>query len=183
MTRGHASRSGIPDGAAPTARAGATNLPPVIRPPSDEDTRLLDRGIGEILRLMREDLVMDIVLVTVHDGDDVVVRHATSCPGEAGIEGLTHPREESICQRVLQGRLPAIIPDVAALGRTHDVPRTPTVPGAFMAAPVVLKSGRLYGVLCCLNFEAMPDLDERHHQRLRMSAEHIARLVDEAGER
>lgn len=155
----------------------------VIGATAAQEANLLDLGIAEILRLMKEDLVMDIVLVTTHAGDHVVVSHATVLPGEDSIVGMSHPQEESICQRVLQGRLPAVMPDVAALAQTRDIPQTPIVPGAFMAAPVVLSCGRLYGVLCCLKFTASPDLDERHYQRLKMSAQHIARLVDEAGDR
>jgi hypothetical protein len=110
-----------------------------------------------------------------------VVSHAAAATEECNIEGLSHPRELSICQRVLEGRLPAVIPDMAALKQTYDVPPTPVVPAAFMAVPVVLSCGRHYGVLCCLKSTPMLELDERHHRRLQMSAQHIARLVDEAG--
>jgi hypothetical protein len=63
------------------------------------------------------------------------------------------------------------------------VPVTPVTPGAYMAAPVWLRSGALYGTLCCLNLAATPELGQRHHERLQMSARQIARLVNEAGEK
>lgn len=52
-----------------------------------------------------------------------------------------------------------------------------------MAAPVLLDGGSLYGTLCCLSHTPSPELGERHHQRLQMSARQIARLIDEAGGR
>ena len=58
---------------------------------------------------------MDMVLVTLHIGDQVVVNHAAAVLGDSNIKGLSHPKELSICQRVLEGRLPAAIPDLAAL--------------------------------------------------------------------
>jgi hypothetical protein len=154
---------------------------PVISAPAKDDPDLLHRSIMDVLRLIREDLAMDMVLITIHVDDQVVVSHAAAAAEECNIEGLSHPRELSICQRVLEGRLPAVIPDMAALKQTHDVPPTPVAPAAFMAVPVVLSCGRHYGVLCCLKSTPMPELDERHHRRLQMSAQHIARLVDEAG--
>lgn len=152
----------------------------------DGATGLMDHGIAEILRLMREELRMDIVFVSVDVGDDVVVRHADHAnlpPGEAGIEGASIPREESLCRRVLDGRLPAVMPDVAALRATHDVPWAPVAPGAFMATAVTLGDGARFGTLCCLSLAASPGLNERHYQRLRMSARQIAQLVDGAGGR
>jgi hypothetical protein len=151
---------------------------------SQEDRdRSLDRSIVDILAVMRMELVMDIVFVSKVAGDAVMVTHSTSNPGEAGIQGMSHPKVQSLCQLVLDGRLPAVMPDVAALRLTHDIPFTPVAPGAYMAAPVWLRSGALYGTLCCLNLAASPELGQRHYERLQMSARQIARLVNEAGEK
>jgi hypothetical protein len=165
----------------PSSQAVLDALPLVIDATTEPASDLLSQSILEVLRLIREDLAMDMVLVTMHMDDDVVIRHAATSPKEPNVEGMSHPRDLSICQRVLEGRLPAVIPDMAALKQTHDVPPTPIVPAAFMAVPVVLASGRRYGVLCCLKSTPMLELDECHRRRLEMSAKHIARLVDEAG--
>ena len=156
-------------------------LPLVVGTVSKPTSDLVSKSVMEILRLIREELAMDMVLITMHVDDDVVITHAATAPDEPSVKGMTHPKELSICQRVLEGRLPAVIPDMAALRQTHDVPPTPIVPAAFMAVPVILRSGTRYGVLCCLKSTPMPELDECHHRRLEMSAQHIARLVDEAG--
>lgn len=168
------------DTLAPGKTALVASLP-VIGASTPVNTDLLSCSIADVLRLIREDLVMDMVLITTHIGDEVVVSHAVTAPKIANIEGLSHPKELSICQRVLEGRLPPVIPDIVALKQTHEVPLTPIVPAAFMAAPVVLGNGKRYGVLCCLRSTPMLELDERHFRRLQMAAQHIARLVDEAG--
>jgi hypothetical protein len=151
---------------------------------SKEDrARSLDRSVADILEVMRVELAMDIVFVSKEAGDVVMISHSTSSAGEVTSQGMSIPMEQSLCQRVLDGRLPAVMPDVAALRSTHDVPVTPHTPGAYMAAPVWLRSGALYGTLCCLNRAASPDLGQRHYERLQMSARQIARLVNEAGEK
>lgn len=155
----------------------------IVRTRSEEDTSSLDRPIAAILGLMRDELVMDIVFISRMAGAHVIVSHASADAEHAGIQGLRHPRDQSFCQRVLDGRLPAMIPDVAALCSTHDVPATPVAPGAYMAAPILLQDGTLYGTLCCIGLTVARGLGERHHQRLQMSARQIARLVDEAGGR
>jgi hypothetical protein len=132
---------------------------------------------------MRMELVMDIVFVSKVAGDAVIVTHSTSSLDKAGIQGMSHPKAQSLCQLILDGRLPTVIPDVAVLRLTHDVPVTPVTSGAYMAAPVWLRSGALYGTLCCLNVAASPELGQRHYERLQMSARQIARLVNEAGEK
>lgn len=165
----------------PSGQLGLGTLPLVIGATTEPASDLLNQSILEVLRLIREDLAMDMVLVTMHVDDDVVITHAATASDEPNVEGMRHPKDLSICQRVLEGRLPPVIPDMAALKQTHDVPPTPIVPAAFTAVPVVLASGRRYGVLCCLKSTPMPELDECHHRRLEMSAQHIARLVDEAG--
>lgn len=146
-------------------------------------TKSLDRSVEDILQVIREDLSMDVTFVTKQAGDDVVVSHATTGPGQVRVQGMSHPKHQSLCQRVLDGRLPALMPDVESLRRTHDVPVLPIPVGAYMATPIWLHDGTLYGMLCCLYAAASRELDQRHYQRLQMSARQIARLVDDAGEK
>jgi hypothetical protein len=146
-------------------------------------TRSLDRSIEDILNVIRQDLAMDITFVTKQAGDDVAISHATPGPDGLRLQGMTHPKHQSLCQRVLEGRLPALMPDIEQLRATHDIPPLPLTVGAYMATPVWLRAGTLYGMLCCLNAAASREMDQRHYRRLQMSAKQIARLVDDAGEK
>lgn len=144
-------------------------------------TETLDRSIVGILSVMREQLAIDIVLVTKKAGDQVIVSHLAGDIDDDDIQGMSLPKDQTLCQRVLDGHLPAVMPDVDMLRLTHDVPATPFHVGAYMAAPVWLQNGELYGTLCCLRNHSAPELDQLHYQRLQMSARQIARLVNEAG--
>ncbi len=81
---------------------------------------------------------------------------------------------------MLDGRLPSVIPDVAALRGTHDLPDSPLPVGAYMAAPVRLHDGTLFGTLCCFSFGPQKHLGEREYKRLQMSARLTAQLIDDA---
>lgn len=142
-------------------------------------TKSLDRSIEDILQVIRDDLGMDIVFVTRQVGDDIVISHSTPGPNEMRMQGMSYPKHQSLCQQVLDGRLPAVIPDVEALRLTHDLPVLPLVVGAYMATPVWLADGMLYGMLCCLNAAVSLELNQRHHLRLQMSAQQISRIINE----
>ncbi|MGJ7541662.1 GAF domain-containing protein [Variovorax sp. LT1R16] len=144
-----------------------------------EGTDFLHAGIAEILRLMRAELAMDIAFVTQYFDEHI---HFRWVDGEAPfdkMQGFTQTPMESFCQRVLDGRLPALIPSMAALAQTHDLPASPVPIGAYMTVPVVLKTGQLYGTLCCLSFEPIPALGQKALRRLEMSARQVARLIDQ----
>lgn len=141
---------------------------------------LLDPSLSEMLRLVREHLQMDVVFVTQYVGDDNVFVRVEADAQVRALEGTAQPRAASFCQRILDGRLPRVMPDVPALHSTHDVPTTSIPIGAYMAAPVRLQDGTLFGTLCCFSFERRPGLGEREFRRLEMSAKLAARLIDEA---
>jgi GAF domain-containing protein len=155
----------------------------MTRATSEASDASLDSSITSILRLVREHLAMDVVFVAHYAGDLNVFTHADTASAEVEIKGLSEARTASFCQRVLDGRLPSVIPDVPSLRPTHDVPNAPLPIGAYMAAPVLLQDGSLYGTLCCFSFEPRPDLNNRHHRRLRIAARLTARLIDEAAGR
>lgn len=142
---------------------------------------LLDPSIPEVLRLVRENLGMDVIFVSQHVGEHSVIRHVEAAPEHRVIEeGQSPRRQDTICQRVLDGWLPTVIPDMAALRATHDIPATPFPIGAYMSAPVRLHDGAIYGILCCFSSEPQHQLGAREFRRLQMAAALTARAIDVA---
>jgi hypothetical protein len=165
------------------AGAGAAiqpDLPDLVFATPDGADPMLDPAVAGILRLVREHLDMDVVFIAEYLEGHNVFRRVQATPEFQAFEGQSQLRADSFCQRVLDGRLPAVIPDVAALRGTHDVPDTPLPIGAYMAAPVQLADGTVYGTLCCFSFEPRAELGEREYKRLQMSARLTARLIDES---
>ncbi len=118
--------------------------------------------IEEMLRDVREALRMDVAFVSKFDGDRLVFR---SLEGDAGSfgwrEGGGFPIDESYCKRVLDGRIPRVVPDARREDATKDLRVTSEADmGCYCAVALVLSDGRLYGTLCCVSHEADPGLRE-----------------------
>jgi GAF domain-containing protein len=87
---------------------------------------------------------------------------------------------DTICERVLQGRLGAVIPDVRSEPELADVPHVRAgAIGAYLGVPLTTLDARLY-FLCCLSRERRPDLGDREHRFLRGVAETIRAALDRA---
>lgn len=153
----------------------------VVATPDCADPRL-DQSLSKLLKLVRDNLSMDIVFVTKYVGDRNVFRQVDASPAHRKmLEGRSQKRSDSYCQRVLDGRLPAAIPDMAALRDTHDLPESPIPIGAYLAAPVRLRDGTVYGTLCCISLKPRSEFCDRDLKRLQMSARLTARLIEGDG--
>jgi putative two-component system response regulator len=127
------------------------------------------------LRAVQEMLGMDVAYVSKIVGDDMILRELE---GDAESFRLTRngsvARKHTYCQRMLDGRIPNLIPDVLADDRTASLPITTAMGiGAFATVPLTFVDGRLYGTLCAASHEAK-SLDYRELQFLKVFARLIA---------
>jgi len=142
---------------------------------------LTERCIASLLRMVREQLDLEVVFVGEFVDDFRVFRHISSKTIDAIIKpGQGHPRIESICQRIVDGRMPCIIPNVTPIRVANGLPEYYHGMGAHVGVPVRFTDGSLYGVLCGFSFEPRADLDERDVKRLEMAAKAAARLLAQA---
>ena len=86
------------------------------------------------------------------------------------------PLSGSFCSRVLDGRFPRLIPDA------RDVPEAALLDvtaelhiGAYVGVPLLGPTGAVVGMLCAIDGEPCPDLDERDVAALRLLAQVAAR--------
>jgi EAL domain-containing protein (putative c-di-GMP-specific phosphodiesterase class I) len=136
-------------------------------------------AIERILSLARAALDMDVAVVGAFDGDFVV----QAVDGESewfDLEvGARIPVEQTYHRRMAQGDLPSLVHDVAADARTADLPMTrESGIGAYVAVPIRLWDGTLYGTLSCLSRSPEPSLNVRDVRFLRVLAEIVADQVD-----
>lgn len=140
----------------------------------------VDEVVGEVLRAVREVLEMDVAFVSQFcDGERVFrfVDHARGMPERLAVGG-SDPLEASFCKRVIDGRLPELVRDVAKLPNAAGLPPSPFVIGAHLSTAIVLGDGSIYGTLCCFSFAPNEALAERDLKRLRMAAQMLGRLID-----
>jgi EAL domain-containing protein (putative c-di-GMP-specific phosphodiesterase class I) len=93
--------------------------------------------------------------------------------------GSTLPLANSYCVRVLDGRLPGVIPDAGANLVTRELPVTRSLGiGAYVGAPIRLSDGRVDGMLCAVSSGARPELSGRDRGVLDMLAQLLADITD-----
>ncbi|MGC9671326.1 EAL domain-containing protein [Planosporangium sp. 12N6] len=142
-----------------------------------------EKQIADLLRTARTSLGLSLAFLTRMDGTTQrleVVESAVPFPIRAG---MTQPQEATFCQAILDGRLPAVIPDVTAF------PAAMALPGArlarirsFVSVPVVLSDGTTYGTFCAAGFTADNALTDRDRCLLEVLA-HAASVIIEPGMR
>lgn len=142
---------------------------------SDTD---IHRLVSEVLQLVRDHLQMDVVFVSRFENGRRVFRHVEQDPARPLLTvGHSDPLETSLCQRVVDGRMPELVRDVARLPDADELPPLPFRIGAHLSTPLVLGNGEVYGTFCCFSFAPDETLTERDLKRLRMASELTARLI------
>src|SRR3954469_15263626 len=110
----------------------------------------------------RRELRMDAALLTeVVDGHEVVLAAVGNGRIPGVVSGANAPLRDTICQRLLDGTIDAIVRDTAGDTRTRDLPAVRTAGlGAYIGVPLGEAVAARRYVLCCLAGEARPDLTD-----------------------
>jgi GAF domain-containing protein len=139
--------------------------------------------IKDLLSMVRENLEMDVSFVSEFTGDQLIFRALEGDAESFGWrEGEGFPLDESYCKRVLDGRLPNVVPDAKSEDLTKDLWVTSEADiGSYVAVPVVLSDGRPYGTLCCVSHKADPGLRERDLGLMEGVARELSRQIKREG--
>ncbi len=139
--------------------------------------------IESLLSMVRENLEMDVAFISEFSGDRLIFRALEGDAESFGWrEGEGFPLDESYCKRVLDGRLPSLIPDARGEDRTRDLWLTSEANiGSYVAVPVMLSDGRPYGTLCCVSHRADPRLRERDLGLMEGVARELSRQLKREG--
>jgi GAF domain-containing protein len=142
------------------------------------------RPLSEFLARVREALRMDIAFVSQFVGEDRIFRVvsvASETPSPV-VAGASDPLVDSYCKRVLEGRLPAAIPDTELSAEARDLAITQRLRiGSYLSVPIVLKNGEVFGTLCCFSHLAKPELGEQEVLGLQDVANVIAANISYRG--
>jgi EAL domain-containing protein (putative c-di-GMP-specific phosphodiesterase class I) len=139
--------------------------------------------IHRYLALARNALGMDLAWLSEVVGGEQLLRVVD---GETRpfnvVEGDALSWEGSFCTRVLDGRLPNIIPDARANPITAALPVTEQLGiGSYVGSPVRLPDGSFYGMLCCISRAPHQQLKDHQAQLIQAIATSLgAELGDEA---
>src|SRR5829696_6852171 len=139
--------------------------------------------IESLLSLVRENLQMDVAFVSEFAGDQLVFRALEGDAESFGWqEGESFPVDESYCKRVLDGRIPQVVPDAKREDATKDLRVTSEADmGSYCAVPLVLSDGRLYGTLCCVSHAPDPWLRQRDLGVMERTARWLVEQLERHG--
>ena len=126
---------------------------------------------------------MDVAFVSEFSENRLVFRAVEGDAESFGWqEGASFPIDESYCKRVIDGRIPQVVPDAKREDSTKDLRVTSGADiGSYCAVPLVLSDGRLYGTLCCVSHEPDPWLRERDLGVMERTARWLVEQLDPEG--
>jgi len=163
----------------PGADAFEVKVSELLVATADESDRLIDHSVRQVLKLLRDRMKMDVVFVSEFTGGQRVFRQVEQAPGQEVIAaGGSDPLETSWCQRVVDGRLPELMPDARPFIASGAAPAAPFPIGTHLSTPIVLENGDVYGTLCCFSFGANEGINEGDLKKLRYSAQLTAQKID-----
>ncbi len=150
---------------------------------ADSSDPLLDDSVSQLLHAMRLKMSMDVVFVSEFVDGQRMFRHVDAAADAPAIEaGASNPAEESVCQRVVEGRVPELVQNLSAMP-AEQLPPLPFTIGAHLSTPIVLTDKRVYGTLCCFSAAPRPDLVQADLDKLKLCATLVARKVELAHSR
>lgn len=160
--------------------APQTELPEAFLSRPEPDPEPVGNGITRMLRALRAHLGMDVAFASeIRDGK-VIIRHADTIPDGALGVGDEFVAEDGYCQRIVDGRLPYLMPDTSTVPEAAALACTRELPvGAHISVPLILRDGSVYGTFCCFNAAADPSLNQRDLDTLRAFADLAAAEIDD----
>jgi len=141
-------------------------------------------SLERLLQAIRKHMGMDVAFISEFKDGRRFFRQIEIGDSTLAIKpGDSDPLEESYCQRVVDGRLPELIPDACVNVEALTLPATRAVPvGAHLSVPIRLADGRVYGTFCCFSHAPNPTLTERDLNVMRvfsdMAADQIQLDID-----
>jgi HD domain/GAF domain len=133
-------------------------------------------SVERALSAVRQLLGMDVAYATEFADGNQVFRFVDGDPISFGVSsGYTLPLDQTYCQKILEGRLSNLIPDVRGDERANALPITAAANvGAFASVPLRFSDGRLFGTLCAASHDRKPNLGYRDLQFLLVFARMVA---------
>jgi EAL domain-containing protein (putative c-di-GMP-specific phosphodiesterase class I) len=137
---------------------------------------LADHGSDQLQRLLqlaRTHLGMEIAMISEFDGPRQVIRTVSGrAVGMAVTAGQVLPLRDSYCIRVLEGVIPAVIPQARRHPGTRALAATREFGiGSYIGVPLLGPDDQPAGMLCCLSTSANPALNAQSLGFLSLLAE------------
>ncbi len=131
----------------------------------------VEHQVAELLRTAKEGLNLSVAFLSRMDGTTQHLEVVESSVPFLFKEGATQPQETTFCQAIIDGRLPAVMPDVTKFPEAMRLPasRMPRI-RSYVSVPVVLSDGQLYGTFCAAGLTTDKALSKRDRALMEVLA-------------
>jgi EAL domain-containing protein (putative c-di-GMP-specific phosphodiesterase class I) len=138
-----------------------------------------DQQIADLLVTAKESLELSVAFLSRLDGTTQHLEVVETSVPVLVQEGARVRQDTSFCQAILDGRLPAVIPDVTQYPEAMELPsaRIPRI-RSYVSTPVHLSDGSLYGTFCAFGFRSDKELGKRDEALMKVLASAAAVIVE-----
>ncbi|MGY1825609.1 sensor domain-containing phosphodiesterase [Blastococcus sp. SYSU DS0541] len=121
-----------------------------------------EQQIADLLRTAKKSLRLSVAFLSRLDGTTQHLEVVESSVPFLFQEGATQVQETTLCQAILDRKLPAVIPDLKDFPEAMRLPaaRMPRI-RSYVSVPVTLSDGTLYGTFCAAGLTSDKDLTKR----------------------
>ncbi|MDO8121788.1 EAL domain-containing protein [Isoptericola sp. b490] len=138
-----------------------------------------EEQVRGLLRTAKRALGLSVTFLTRMDGVTQTLEQVDSTVPLLFPQGARLTQDTTFCQAILDGRLPAVIPDVRRFPEAMELPaaRFPRL-RSYVSAPVRLSDGSLYGTFCAAGLTSDPGLTERDRAMMEVLAQAAAAIIE-----
>lgn len=138
-----------------------------------------EQQVAELLRTAKQALGLSVTFLSRMDGTTQHLQVVDSNLPLLFPEGAERPQASTFCQAILDGRLPAVIPDVRKFPVAMALPaaRFPRL-RSYVSVPVRFSDGSLYGTFCAAGLTTDKNLSARDQALMEVLAAAAAVVLE-----
>ena len=138
-----------------------------------------EQQIADLLQTARRSLRLSVAFLSRLDGTTQHLEVVETSVPFLFQEGYQQKQEVTLCQAILDRKLPQVIPDLTAFPEAMKLPaaRMPRL-RSYVSVPVVLSDGSLYGTFCAAGLTTDKDLTKRDKALMEVLASAAAVIVE-----
>ncbi|NCT92436.1 EAL domain-containing protein [Cellulomonas sp. APG4] len=138
-----------------------------------------EEQVAALLHTARTALGLSVSFLTRMDGE-VQTLEVVDTPLPFTFDGATQVQETTVCQAIIDGHLPDVIPDLTAHPEARRLPAVAGFPRlrSYVSVPVTLSDGRAYGTFCAAGLTTHKKLDTRDRALLEVLASAAAMIIE-----
>jgi len=139
----------------------------------------VQQQVADLLLIAKQSLGLSVSFLSRLDGTTQHLEVVESSVPFLFQEGNTQRQSTSLCQAILDKKLPAVIPDLKAFPEAMKLPaaRLPRI-RSYVSVPVRLSDGSVYGTFCAAGLTSDKGLSKRDQSLMQVLAHAAAVIIE-----